>query len=77
MCIIKFINLHPNEDNQRLRYYSFRVNLDRFVRPCNTANDLPNTGCVRKKAEDLNIHVFDGNKWIKSFDKKYIIQLWI
>ena len=62
MLITKFINLHPNEDNLRLRYYSFRVNLDRFVRTCNAGNDLPNTGCVRNKAEDLNIHVFDSNK---------------
>ena len=33
------INLHPNEYNQELRYYSFPVKLDRCVVSCNTLNE--------------------------------------
>ena len=33
-------NLHPNEYNQELHYYSSVVKLDRCVGSCNTLNDL-------------------------------------
>ena len=49
------INLHPNEYSQEFHYYPFAVKLDR----CNTLNDLSNTACVRNKAEDLNLSVFN------------------
>ena len=35
-------NLHPNNYNQRLRYYPFAVNLDRCVWSCNTLNYVQN-----------------------------------
>ena len=47
------INLHPNEYNQGLHYYSFVVNLDRCVGNCNTLNDLSNKVCVPKKKKRL------------------------
>ena len=53
------INLHPNEYTQRLRYYSFAVNLDRCVRSCNTLNDLSYKVCVPNKTEDLNLSIFN------------------
>ena len=52
-----FINLHPNECTQGLRYYPFADNLDRCVGSCNTVNDHSNRVCVPKKREDMNIHV--------------------
>ena len=45
-------NLHPNEYIQGLHYYPFAVNLDRYVRSCNTLNDLPNKICVPSKTEN-------------------------
>ena len=51
-----FINSHPNENSQGLRYYQFVVNLDRCVGSCNTINDLSNRVCVPNKTEDLNLH---------------------
>ena len=36
------INLHPNECNQQLHYYSFVAKLDKCVGSCNTLNDLSN-----------------------------------
>ena len=48
-------NLHPNEYTQGLLYYSFDVNLDRYVGNCNTLNDLPNKVCVPNETEDLNL----------------------
>ena len=56
-CMTQLIlfNLHHNEYSQGLRYYPFAANLDRFVGSFNTLNDLFNTGCVPKKAEDLDL----------------------
>ena len=53
------INLHHNECTQRLSYYTFALNLDRCVESYNTLNDLPNTVCLPKKTEYLNLHVFN------------------
>ena len=53
------INLHSNEYNQELHYYSFAVKLDKCVEKCNTLNDLSNKVCVINKTEVLNIHVFN------------------
>ena len=45
---------------KRLRHYLFAVNLDRCTESCNTLNDLSNNRvCVQKKAEDLNLNVFN------------------
>ena len=55
------INLHPNEYNQELHYYSFSAKLDRRVGSCNTLNDLSNRVCAPNKTEDLNIDVFHPN----------------
>ena len=41
--------LHPNVYTEGLCYYPFAVNLDRYVRNCNTLNDLSNKVCVPKK----------------------------
>ena len=35
-------NLHPNEYNQELHYYSFAVKLDKYIGSCNTLNELSN-----------------------------------
>ena len=51
------INLHLNDDNQELHYYSSAVNLDRCVWSCNNLNDLSNKLCVPNKTEDLNVSV--------------------
>ena len=53
------INLHPNEYTQELRYNTFAVNLDRFVKICNTLNDLSRKMCVASETEDLNLIVFN------------------
>ena len=37
----------------------FAVKLDRCVEGCNTLSDLSNRVCLLKKAEDLNLNVFD------------------
>ena len=55
------INLHPNEYNQELHYYSFAAKLDRCVGSCNTLNDLSNRVCAPNKTEDLNRDVFHPN----------------
>ena len=54
-----FINLHPNEYTQVLCYYSFPVNLDRFIGSSNTLNDLSSKLCIPKKTEDLNLSIFN------------------
>ena len=51
------INLHPNEYTKELRYNTFAVNLDRFVKICNTLNDLSRKMCVASETEDLNLIV--------------------
>ena len=43
-----FIDLHPNEYTQGLRYNPFDVNLDICIGICNTLNDLSNKVCVLK-----------------------------
>ena len=34
------LNLHSNEYRQKLHYYPFAVNLDRYAGSCNTLADL-------------------------------------
>ena len=51
-----FFNCYPIEYNQRLCYYPFAVNLDRYVGHCNTFNDLANRTYVPNKRKDLNLH---------------------
>ena len=60
-CPIQLIlsNLHRNEYSQGLCYYPFAVNLHKYVRSCNTLNDLSNKVCVPNKTEDLNLGVFN------------------
>ena len=53
------INLHPNKYTQRLRYYQFAVDWDRYVGSCNTPNDLSSKVCVPNKTEDLNSSFFN------------------
>ena len=69
------INLDPNEYSQEIQYYPFAVKLDRYVRNCNTPNDLSNKAYVPNKTEDLNLSLFSRNKWIENINKAYII--WI
>ena len=40
-------------------FYSFDVNLDRFVGSCNAFSDLSNKICVPNKTKDLNLNVFN------------------
>ena len=54
-----FINIHPNEYNQKFHYYSFTIKLYGCVGSCNTLDDLFNRVCVSKETEDLNISVFN------------------
>ena len=51
------INLHPNEYNQELPYYSFAVNSDRCAGSCNNLDDLSNKVCVPNETEELNLYV--------------------
>ena len=53
------INLHFNEYSQELHYYPLAVKLYKYVRSCNTLNDLSKKACVPNKTKDLNIYVFD------------------
>ena len=53
------INLHLNEFSQKLRYYSFAINLGICVGILNTLNDLPNRVCVPNETEDLNLSIFN------------------
>ena len=51
--------------------------VDVSVGSCYIFNDLSNKVCVWYET-GLNIHVFDittGKKWIKNFDKRYIMQI--
>ena len=52
-------DLNPDEYNQGLRYYPFMINLNRYHGSCNALNDLSSKIYVPKKAEDLNINVFN------------------
>ena len=60
-CMIQptLSNLHPNECSQEFHYYLFVVKLDRCVGSCNTLHDLSSKVCVPKKAEDLNLSLFN------------------
>ena len=60
-CMIQstLFNLNPNEYIQRLRHCPFAVNLDRYVRSCNTLTDPSNRMCVPSKIQVLNIHIFN------------------
>ena len=59
MTQLTLINLHPNEYIEWLRYYTFAVNLDRYMGSCNTLNDLFNRVCVPNKTDDLNLSSFN------------------
>ena len=59
-----FINLHPNEYTQGLRYYPFALNLDRCVRSCNILKDLPSKSCVPNETKNLNLGIFNVTKGI-------------
>ena len=50
------INLHPNQYNKEIRYYTFAVNLDKCVENRST---LDIRVCFAKLTEDLNLHVFN------------------
>ena len=43
---LTLINLHPNDDSQKLYYHPIAVNLDRCFISCNTLNPNPNLGVV-------------------------------
>ena len=60
-CITQptLVNLHPNEYSQECRYYSFTVELDRFIGSSNTLNDLSNKVYVPNKTKDLNLSIFN------------------
>ena len=68
-CMIRsnLINLHPNEYSQEFLYYPFAVKLDRYVRSCNTLNDLSNKICAPNKTEDLNLNMFNMIAGINEF----------
>ena len=53
------INLHLTEYSQEFHYYPFVVKLDRYVRSCNTLNDLSDKLCASSKTRDLNLSVFN------------------
>ena len=54
-----FINLHPNGYSQKLYYYPFAVNLDRYIGSCNTLNDFSNKVCVLNETVYLHLSVFN------------------
>ena len=47
------INFRPNENSQELHYYLFTVKLHRYVKSCNTHNQLSNKLLVPNKTCDL------------------------
>ena len=61
------INLHPNGYSQELHYYPFAVNLDRYVRSCNTLYDFCDKVCVPNRTEYLNLSVFNMITGINKF----------
>ena len=69
------INLHPKECSQKLCYYPFGFNLDRYAGSCNTLDDLCSRVCVSNETENLNLHVFNMIKRIKESktNKTYIM----
>ena len=52
------INLHYNEFSQEFQYYIFGIKLDRYVKGCNSLNDLSNKVCVPNKTEYLHLTMF-------------------
>ena len=58
------INLHPNGCSRKILYYPFAVKLDRCIGSCNTLNDLSNNACIPNKTQDLNLSVFNMNRYI-------------
>ena len=73
------INLHPDENTQWLRDYSFAINFDRYVGSCNTLDVLSNRVCVPTEIENFNLLFFkydNRNKRIKNINKTYIMQMW-
>ena len=72
------INLHPNEYTQGLRYGPFAINLDRWVRSCNTLNGLSNKAWVPKKNRRFKSKNFQHdyrNKWIENINKHISCEL--
>ena len=57
-------NLYPNEYSQELHYHPFEVNFNRYVRSCNTLNDLSNRVYISNKSEDLDLSVLNTNRRI-------------
>ena len=53
------INLYLSEYSQEFHYYPFAVKLDRYVRSCNTLNDLSDKLYASSKTKDLNLSVFN------------------
>ena len=51
------INNMKKTEKEFFHYCPFAVKLDRYVRSCNTLNDLSNKVCVPNKTEDLNLSV--------------------
>ena len=59
----------------KVHYYQFAVKLDKFLRRCNTLNNLSNKVCVSNKIEFLKylkIHVF--NMIIRKNESKILIR---
>ena len=55
---LTFTNLHPNEYNQQLNYYTFTAKLDKYVGGCNRPM-IYLTKYVFQIKQDLNINVFN------------------
>ena len=53
-----FIDLNIVEYNQRLCYYAFSVNTDRFKVSCNNLDNLSVRICVPNKTEVVKLNVF-------------------
>ena len=53
-CMIQLtiMKLHPNGYNEEFHCYPFTVKLDRYIRNCNTLNDLSSKVCIPNKTED-------------------------
>ena len=51
------IHLHSNKYSQGLCYFTFAVNLDRWVGSSNIRNGLSNSLCVLNKMGNLYLHV--------------------
>ena len=73
------INLHPNEESQKLHYYPFAVKLEKCVGICYNVNYLSNKVCAPNETKVLSIHGFNmitGKcKYNCKFDGKNVIQI--